>query len=179
MSNRAATRVIVTAKPTRDSFDERSSAIRSIWYVSSDRQAVAVVESVRDSLADQAPPGQPGWYAAEPAAVSRAIEAAAAGLGIELTTAAELRAWAEVAVRQACEAFDQLRSTGKLRHMNRTYRQQRLAAEAAGKRAQPYSAWLYQQRLRMVATVAGAVQSAGGQFGELPGAMARDMVSSL
>jgi hypothetical protein len=46
---------------------------------------------------------------------------------------------------------------------------QRLAAHAAGKKAQPYSAWLYQQRLRMVAVAAGAVPAAGSPFGELPG----------
>jgi hypothetical protein len=58
------------------------------------------------------------WYAAEPANVGRAVEAVAAGLGIELLTPEDMRAQAEAAVQRVCATFEELRSTGKLRDLN-------------------------------------------------------------
>jgi hypothetical protein len=75
-------------------------------------------------------------------------------VGLELQAEETVRAIALQAVQHVEQTFQRMMGAGELRGLNRRYRSYRLARVAAGKRAQPYGAWIAGQKLALIRATA-------------------------
>ena len=84
-----------------------------------------------------------------------AILCAAKRLNVDLRSDRDNAGEAVVVIDRVAAEFDQLRNTGGLRPVNKSYRDYRLAAAARGERVVPYAQWLrtYQENLVRKAAV--------------------------
>jgi len=99
-------------------------------------------------------PRAPGWRSV--AAATKAIEIVAADSGVALETDAALNDRAEAAVRAVELELQAMKARGELRQVNRAYREQRLARERLGNRAQPYGAWFANYKVGLVRLAAAS-----------------------
>jgi hypothetical protein len=80
----------------------------------------------------------------------RAILLAAKRLNVNLRSDQDIAGEAAVVIDRVAAEFEQLRNTGGLRPVNKSYRDYRLAASARGERVVPYGQWLRTYRENLV-----------------------------
>jgi len=138
-----------------------------VLWSASDRHSAFLIEAVRDQLAGAEAPRR-GWFQVNAEHAADLVRNAAAALGVATATPAELQANAEQAVHAINVLFDQMRTGGGLKAINRAYREERLRLSAQGATAPAYSGWLFNYRQRVCALVAAAAVRADRKgFGRL------------
>lgn len=133
------------------------------WCRNKDRAFMAV-ELCQRALGDRGLKLVRGAVAAPAEDVVRVLVDVAATIGLELQDEEEVRAIALATVQHVEETFERMMHAGGLRDLNRRYREHRLARVAAGERAQPYSAWIANQKVALIRSTADMVASTSGRL---------------
>jgi hypothetical protein len=107
------------------------------WWCRNTAEAARVVSAAHASLRRK------------PAGSRDAVLRAAKRLNVDLRSDQDVTAEAVVVIDRVAAEFDQLRNTGSLRPVNKSYRDYRLDAAARGERVVPYAQWMrtYQESL--------------------------------
>lgn len=124
-----------------DQSDPENAAKR--WWCRNAAEAGRVVSAANASLHRKSVSG------ALDAGRREAIMRAAKRLNIALRSDRDIAEEAAVVIGRVAAQFEQLRNTGGLRPVNKSYRDYRLEAAARGERVVPYAQWMrtYQENL--------------------------------
>jgi hypothetical protein len=136
--------------------------ILSVLWASSVTHAVFVIDATRARLdaAGKAATGADGFDISE-AEMRESLFAAAAEIGASLESNETVERNAEQAIAEIEKTFQQMQRDGGLKLINKSYREYRATRLAAGERAQLYSGWITNYKLRIIRAAAKTSRTLG------------------
>jgi hypothetical protein len=153
-------------------------SLPAVFWCSNARHSAVLIDVAREGL-NRTPAPRAGWFRVSARQAADLVGSAAHAMGLPIATPETLRANAETAVRIVSTLFDQLKTNGGLKAINRQYREERLRTEAAGGRAPAYPGWLFNYRQRVCTFVAEAsLQADRLGFGRISAELVRQTIAA-
>jgi hypothetical protein len=130
--------------------------VHSVLWCQGADLARLVADAAIDAMQQVVPAGRGGWFNVSRETLFGYVQTSADQLGIILATDESVNHHATQALATIEAEFERLQKSGALQSLNRSYREYRIAQNAAGKTAIPYYGFVWNYKLKLVASVANA-----------------------
>lgn len=125
-------------------------------FCETDNKAVALVCAARAAVAKTVPALPYSWLDCSAEHAAEVIRATADQEQIQVETQDSIQAHAENAVAIFNLQFDNMRTTGGLNSVNKSYHEYRIKETSEGRNAQNYAAWMKNYKIRLIRAAATA-----------------------